>query len=110
MVERGIWPPDAITRISIDGDTNSIKVIANVFSQHQDPEITFTKTETPSNLCSDVKHSIIVCYVEKLEESYANMHTLMEMMNLQELPYVMASDFKLINVMLGLCKHWGKYG
>ena len=32
VVEGGIWPPDAITRISIDSDTNSIKVIANVFS------------------------------------------------------------------------------
>ena len=27
----------------------------------------------------------------------------MEMTNLQELPFVIASDFKLINVMLGLC-------
>ena len=65
VVERGIWGPDAITRISIDGDINSIKVIPNVFSQHQDPEITFTKTETAGNLCSGVKHSIIVCYVRK---------------------------------------------
>ena len=109
VVERGIWGPDAITRISIDGDINSIKVIPNVFSQHQDPEITFTNTETAGNLCSGVKRSIIVCYVEKLEESYANMQTLMEMMNLQELPFVIASDFKLINVMLGLCGHGGKY-
>ena len=37
------------------------------------------------------------------------MQTLIEMMNLQELPFVIASDFKLINVMLGLCGHGRKY-
>ena len=43
VVERGIWPPDAITRIPMDGDTNSI----NVFSQYQVPEKTFTNKILP---------------------------------------------------------------
>ena len=33
--ERGIWPPDVIIRISMDGGDNSLKFIANVFSKHQ---------------------------------------------------------------------------
>ena len=35
MEERGIWPSDAIARISMDIGDNSLKVIANVFSKHQ---------------------------------------------------------------------------
>ena len=107
--ERGIGPEDAVTRISMDGDTTSIKVIANVFSKHQDPEVVLMKKENRGKLCSGVKRAIILCYVEKLGESYTTMRTLMEIMNLGDLPFVIASDFKLINVMLGLCGHGGKY-
>ena len=109
IVERGMWVPDVVTRISSDGDEQSIKWIVNVFDKFHDPEITFTCTETPGNLCSGVKRSIVLCYVEGLKESYDVMRTLMEMLHLDDIPYLIASDFKLLNVLLGLCGHGGKF-
>ena len=104
-----MWVLDVVTRISSDGDEQSIKWIVNVFDKFHDPEITFTRTETPGNLCSGVKRSIVLCYVEGLKESYDVMRTLMEMLHLDDIPYLIASDFKLLNVLLGLCGHGGKF-
>ena len=52
--ERGIFKEDVVHRISLDGGDNSFKLISNTFSKHQDPDITFTGTEQPRNLCSGV--------------------------------------------------------
>ena len=43
--EHGIYPPNAMKRIIIDGGDNSMKFILNVFDRNQDQEITFPKVE-----------------------------------------------------------------
>ena len=54
--ERHIWPEDVMHRISMDVGDDSLKVICNTFSKHQDNEIFFTCTEHPRNLLSGVKY------------------------------------------------------
>ena len=109
IAERGMWAPDILKRISIDKGDNSLKFIINLIDKNWDPEITFTRTEKPGNLCSGVKQSIILAYVENVSEDYENIRLIMELLRVDELDYVVAADMKLLNVLLGLCGHGGKY-
>ena len=47
--------------------------------------------------------------MEGLKECYDVMRTLMDMLHLDDIPYLIASDFKLLNVLLGLCGHGRKF-
>ena len=92
----------------MDGD-NSLKVICNTFSKHHDPEITFTRTEQPGNLCSGVNRSIVLAFIEGVQENHHNLRVICELLQLHRLKFVVASDLKLLNVLLGLSGHGGKY-
>ena len=107
--EHGIYPSDAMKMISIDGGDNSMKFILNVFDRNQDSEITFPKVEKKGNLCSGVNRSIVLAYCEDLEENYSNCRILMELLRVDELDSVIAADYKLLNILLGLSSHGGKF-
>ena len=96
-------------RVNLDGGDNSIKMIVNVFDKHHDPEISFTKREKEGNLCSGVKRSILMAYCEDLEENYDNCQTILELLRFDELDSVIAADFKLLDILLGLSDHGGKH-
>ena len=107
--ERGIFKEDVVHRISLDGGDNSFKLISNTFSKHQDPDITFTRTEQPGNLCSGVKRSIVLAYAEGIQENYHNLTIICQILKLNELKHVVAADLKLLNILMGLSGHGGKY-
>ena len=107
--ERNLWKPDIMNRISIDKGDNSLKVIVNQMDRNRDPEITFTRTEKPGNLCSGVKRSIIVAYIENVSEDYGLVRTILELLQVDDLDFVVAADLKLLNVLMGLSGHGGKY-
>ena len=107
--DRFIWKGDVVHRISMDGGDNSFKIICNSFSKHGDPEITFTRTEEPGNLCSGVNRSIILAFVEGVQENHENLRVILELLQLDTLGFVVAADLKLLNVMLGLSGHGGKF-
>ena len=71
--------------------------------------MTFTRTEQPGNLCSGVNRSIILAYVEGVEENYENLRVLLELLQLDQLGFVVAADLKLVNVYSGLSGHGGKF-
>ena len=86
-----------------------MKFILNVFDRNQDSEITFPKVEKKGNLCSGVNRSIVLAYCEDLEENYSNCRTIMELLRVDELDSVIAADYKLLNILLGLSGHGGKF-
>ena len=86
-----------------------MKFILNVFDRNQDPEITFPKVEKKGNLCSGVNRSIVLAYCEDLEENYSNCRIIMELLRVDELDSVIAADYKLLNILLGLSDHGGKF-
>ena len=86
-----------------------MKFILNIFDKNQDPEITFPKVERKVNLCSGVNRSIVLAYCEDLEENYSNCRTIMELLRVDELDSVIAADYKLLNILLGLSGHGGKF-
>ena len=55
-----------------------------------------------------MKRSIVLAYCEDLEENYHNCWTILELLRFNELDSVIAADFKLLNVLLGLSGHGGK--
>ena len=105
--ERGIYPPDVMKVISIDGGGNSMNFILNVFDRNQDSEITFPKVEKKGNLCSGVNKSIILAYCEDLE-NYSSCRIIMELLRVDELDSVIAADYKLLKILLRLSGHEGK--
>ena len=107
--ERNLWKSDILNRISIDKGDNSLKFIVNQVDKKRDPEITFTKTEQPGNVCSGVKRSIVLAYVENVSEDYELIRKIFELLRIDELDFVIAADLKLLNVLLGLSGHGGKY-
>ena len=107
--DRFISEGDVVHRISMDGGDNSFKIICNTFSKHQDPEVTFTRTEKPGNLCSGVNRSIVLAYVEGVQENYENLRVVLELLQLDQLGFVISADLKLLNVYLGLSGHGGKF-
>ena len=96
-------------RASLDGGDKSLKMIMNVFDKYHDPEVIFTEVESKGNLCSGVKRSIVLAYCEDLEENYQNCPTILKLLRFNELDSVIAADFKLLNVLLGLSGHGGKH-
>ena len=82
--------------------------ILNVFDRNQDSEITFPKVEKKGNLCSGVNKSIILAYCEDLE-NYSSCRIIMELLRVDELDSVIAADYELLNILLGLSDHGGKF-
>ena len=96
-------------QVSIDVGDDSFKIICNTFSKHQDPEILFTRTDEPGNLCSGINRSIILAFAEVVQENHHNLRVICELLEFHNLDCVVAADLKLLNVLLGLSSHSGKY-
>ena len=69
----------------MDGGDSSFKIIGNTFSKHRDPEVTFTRTEQPGNLLSGVSRSIILAFMEGVDETYENLFIIPELFQLDQL-------------------------
>ena len=78
--ERGLWEPDILIRISLDGGGNSLKMILNIVNKHPNDEVTFPYTEKKGNLLSGVYRSILLAYCEELEENYHNIRIIFKLM------------------------------
>ena len=107
--ERGLWEPDILKRISIDGGDKSVKMILNTVDKHYDPEVSISKWESRGSCLAGVNRSIVMCYCENLEENYNNIHIIFELLRMDQLDFVIAADYKLLNILLGLSSHGGKY-
>ena len=78
--ERGLWEPDILKRISIDGGGNSLKMILNTVDKHADYEVTFPARERKGRLLSGVDRSILLAYCEDLQENYNNILIIFEIL------------------------------
>ena len=70
--ERGLWEPDVLKRIIIDGGGNSLKMILNTVDKHVDHEVSFPARERKGRLLSGVDRSILLAYCEDIQENYNN--------------------------------------
>ena len=96
-------------RISIDGGGGSLKVLASIFDKNEDSEVIFTQREQPGSRLTGVNRVILLAYVEDLQETWHNLRIVLELLQLDGLSYRLAADMKLINILLGISSHSGKY-
>ena len=91
-----------VLRISIDSGGDSLKVLGSIFHLDEKPE-------QPGALLTGVNKVILLAYVEDLQESWVNLRILLELLQLHKVKYHLAADLKLINIVLGISSHTGKF-
>ena len=107
--KRGLQDTPVKFKIYIDSGEGSFKVLASVINEHQDPEIMDTTVEQPNNMLSGVNRVLVLAYVEEIQETYNNLRKILELLNFKDLKFKVCGDLKIVNVILGLSGHGGKY-
>ena len=99
--ERDISVHDVIIRIGKDGGQGSLKLIMYIF----EPSGVFYQEKKDSG----VNKVIILAFVKDIQKSHNNMKVIFEKAKLNDLKFVLASYFKLLNIIVGLLAHGGRY-
>ena len=90
-------------RISIDSGSGSLKTLGSIFHENED------SIDPAGSLLTGVNKILLFGYVENLQESWHNMRILLELIQLDTIKYQLAADLKLINIILEMSSHSGKY-
>nr|XP_047133864.1 uncharacterized protein LOC124812012 [Hydra vulgaris] len=95
---RGQVPQNTFVKVGIDSGGGSLKVIVNLFDPTKD------RTEDSSSLgsYSGANTSLVLAYCKRVSENHSNMTMIVERLKLHECKYLLASDIKLINILLGI--------
>ena len=107
--ERGLERDQVMVRVGLDGGQGSFKVVVSIFETGFDPEISFSKSEGPGSRLTGSQRILVMALAEDLPESYENMRIIVEVLKLNDLQCCIASDLKLINALLGISSHSGKF-
>lgn len=104
---RGIKDEGASVKFGIDGGQNFFKVTVNVIV----PPKKKTKTNKIKSRYKDggVKKLEIIAIVEGVIENYENVKAILNLVKLQKIDFVIATDLKLCNILLGLSAHGCKH-
>ena len=106
MEQRKLDPKKAFVRVGIDGGSGFLKVCISIFELDELKNL----TENSANLGSGVQKLQFLAIVEDIPETYNNMKTILDHLNLDSLPFYIAWDLKLANMLLGLSSHGAKFG
>ena len=104
VTERGMVKQQTVVRGSMDGGGGSLKILASIFQESE-----LSRAEQPGFLLTGVNRILLLAFVEDLQESWHNLRILLELVNLSSISYRLAADLKLINIVLGISSHSGKY-
>ena len=102
--ERNLDAEKVIVRVGLDGGQGSFKVVGSIF------ETTSHEVDTPGEKLAGANKLLVFALAEDLSENYNNVRVVVEKLRLDELDCCFASDLKLINVLLGISSHSGKFG
>ena len=102
--ERGLDKEKVLVRVGLDGGQGTFKVVASIFETDYDP-----KKEVPGNLLTGGNRLLVLALAEGLQEQYENMRTVVEKLQLNAIECAFACDLKLINCVLGISSHSGKF-
>ena len=107
--QRGMERSSVSVKIYIDSGEGSCKVLATVMDASHDPDIMDTSVEQPGNRLTGVNRVLVLAYVEQIQESHTNLRRILELLNLKDIRFKVCGDLKIVNVILGLSGHGGKY-
>ena len=109
LEQRGMDAKSAKFKIYIDSGEGSTKILASVIDENYDPDITFTAIEQPNNRLTGVNRVLLLAYVEGIQESYSNIRRILELLNFKDVTFKISGDLKIINILLGISGHGGKF-
>ena len=107
--KRGMERSSVSVKIYIDSGEGSCKVLATVMDANHDPDIMDMRVEQPGNRLTGVNRVLVLAYVEQIQESHNNLRRIPELLNLKDIRFKVCGDLKIINIILGLSGHGGKY-
>ena len=94
-------PYEVIVSVGIDGRGCSLKLIMNIFNPNLE--------NTSISKDTGVNKVIYIAAVKDIPETHGNLETIFQKTGLNELKYYVAADMKLLNILLGLSVHGGKF-
>ena len=110
---------DIDIKIGIDGGGGSFKVTKNAIEKKQQnanaddlkspPKKRTAKHQKKRYKDSGVKKLFIICIVEGILETYDNVKTILNLVKIDKIDFVIATDLKLANILLGLSSHSSKF-
>ena len=109
IVEHGLDKEKVLVRVGLDGGQGSFKVVASIFETDYDPEIMFTEKEDSGSRLTGSNRLLVLAIAEGMQERYENLRIVMETVELNKISCCFATDLKLINALLGISSHSGKY-
>lgn len=99
---RGLELNKIIVRIGIDGGQGSLKVIMNVF----DKDMSIYSKDIKD---TGVNKVLVLALVKDVSENHKNLQILFQKTKINDLKFSLAADLKLLNIIVGLSAHGGKY-
>ena len=99
--------------IGIDGGDGFFKVCLNIIVREKADDLKSPpkKKQTKKATFKDggVKKLVVIGIVEEILETYFNVKTILNIMDIGKIDFVIATDYKLCNILLGLSSHSSKY-
>ena len=105
-------------KIGIDGGGGSFKVTMNITEKKQPTEADDLKSPPKKRTAkhikqrykdSGVKKLFIIGIVEDILETYDNVKAILTLLGLEKIDFVIATDLKLANILLGLSTHSSRF-
>ena len=108
--QRGLVYHDTLCRLGIDGGGGSEKIVGSIFSVKEvEEEELDEEDEKPGEMNTGVNKLLIFAICRNIQENHNNLRIMFDLLNLNQLKYCIAADLKLINTILGLSGHGGKF-
>ena len=102
--ERNMTVQDTIVRLGIDGGQSSLKVVINIFNPDE-PD----SAGPDGQKFTGVNKMIVLALVRDIQETHSNLETILTKAKINEISFKLACDLKVLNLILGLSAHGGKY-
>lgn len=108
--ERGIKEDvDVQQKIGIDGGGGFFKVCLNIIKKDKADDVKSPPKKKPAYKDGGVKKLLIIGIVQEISETYYNAKTILKLLGIEKIDFVIATDYKLCNILLGLSPHGAKH-
>ena len=99
---------DVDVKVGIDGGGGFFKITVNVIEKNchtDDIKSPPKKRQAKGKKDGGVKKLVIIGIAQAILETYENVKTILDLLKLDTIDFIIATDYKLVNILLGLSAH-----